>query len=250
MGCANGKVSPTGGEVMLRADGTVRTLTDEQSKAQMLKAQESAKRLAEMMAELGLQEGGDYKLIGDTALVAALQRQWYGATLDLSGDLITPYLQATLMVAAADGLAAEEATWLRARTLLLGLTPAQANQLMQYDTSFQNLEPVLKKLREGSSATGLIGRYIFYDGLTMAAQDGISLDERVRAGRAAEILGLSEGESEEVKEVVEAEEMLRQRKAALFLPDEEEDEEGVQAPSPPPTRTDKQQQEQRRSAMQ
>ena len=68
------------------------------------------------------------------------------------------------MVAAADGLAAEEATWLRARTLLLGLTPAQANQLMQYDTSFQNLEPVLKKLREGSSATGLIGRYIFYDG--------------------------------------------------------------------------------------
>ena len=68
MGCANGKVSPTG-EIMLRADGTVRTLTDEQSKAQMLKAQESAKRLADMMAELGLQEGGEYKLIGDTALV-------------------------------------------------------------------------------------------------------------------------------------------------------------------------------------
>lgn len=82
MGCSTSKpknaptVAPspaTAGEIMLRADGTVRTISDDQLKAQELKAQESAKRLAEMMAELGL--GGDYKLTTDSKLLSALQRR-------------------------------------------------------------------------------------------------------------------------------------------------------------------------------
>ena len=81
MGCAgsvpnktapdSAKQGETKGDIMLRADGTVRELNAEQDKAQKLKAQQSAARLAAMMAELGL--GDEYKLPSDQALVGALQ---------------------------------------------------------------------------------------------------------------------------------------------------------------------------------
>lgn len=241
MGCAASTnkaaapASPTksvvpGEETMLRADGTVRTLSPEAKKAQELKAQESATRLAAMMKELGMDQPKDepaYVARSDKALIAALQRQWYGTTLEMSAELFTPYLQATLCVAAADGLASDEARWLRARTLLLGLTPEQSAELLEFDTRANSIEPILEKVKGvkpagaggGGAARPLqdaVQRLLFYDGLTMAAQDGFSLDERMRAGRAAELLGLADEVVERLKAVVAAEEQLQQRKAALF----------------------------------
>jgi hypothetical protein len=218
MGCgaskqSGDKVSSGGGakEVMLRADGSVRTLDAEAQRMQELKAQESAARLAAMMKELGLGMES-YKLVDDKGLVAALQRQWYGATIEISEEQFTPYLQATLAVAAADGLAGDEARWLKARTLLLGLTPAQSAELLQFDC---------RAASTGSQVANGVQRLLLYDGLTMASQDGFSLDERVRASRAAEILALDElTEVEPLKELVAAEEMLQKRKATFFSDEE------------------------------
>jgi hypothetical protein len=231
MGCgaskqSGDKVSSGGGakEVMLRADGSVRTLDAEAQRMQELKAQESAARLAAMMKELGLGMES-YKLVDDKGLVAALQRQWYGATIEISEEQFTPYLQATLAVAAADGLAGDEARWLKARTLLLGLTPAQSAELLQFDCRAASIEPCLDKIKAvrptGSQVANGVQRLLLYDGLTMASQDGFSLDERVRASRAAEILALDElTEVEPLKELVAAEEMLQKRKATFFSDEE------------------------------
>ena len=213
---------------MLRADGTVRQLNTDQEKAQQLKAMESAKRLADMMAELGL--GGDIQMTDDKTLVAALQRQWYTTTLEITSDVFGPFLQATLMVAAADGLASDESKWLKARTLLLGLSEAQTNQLLQFDCSSVSMAEVLAKCKavkptgsRADSTVNYLSRLIFYDGLTMAAQDGLSLDERVRASMAAEQLGLTEDEQDDVKDIVDAEEKLLQRKEVVFRASAEED---------------------------
>jgi len=213
---------------MLRADGTVRQLNTDQEKAQQLKAMESAKRLADMMAELGL--GGDIQMTDDKTLVAALQRQWYTTTLEITSDVFGPFLQATLMVAAADGLASDESKWLKARTLLLGLSEAQTNQLLQFDCSSVSMAEVLATCKavkptgsRADSTVNYLSRLIFYDGLTMAAQDGLSLDERVRASMAAEQLGLTEDEQDDVKDIVDAEEKLLQRKEVVFRASAEED---------------------------
>lgn len=223
----NGSRTKSGGgaDIMLRADGTVRQLNDEQDQAQKLKAQQSAARLAAMMAELGL--GDEYTIMSDTALLGALQRQWYSTTLELAADMFTPFLQATLMVAAADGLASDESRWLKARTLLLGLSEAQTNQLLQFDCGSNSMKDVLSKIHENhltstnsTDSANPLRRLIFYDGLTMASADGFSLDERVRASSAATLLGLTESEQDDIQSLVADEDANRHRKVELFTSDE------------------------------
>ena len=61
------------------------------------------------------------------------------------------------------------------------------------------------------STVNYLSRLIFYDGLTMAAQDGLSLDERVRASMAAEQLGLGEDLLVEELRLAALEPRLRRR---------------------------------------
>lgn len=65
-------------------------------------------------------------------VVAALQRQWYGATLALPAAFnYQDYLQTVMCVAAGDGLDASEVQWLRDRMVLLGLEHAQIEALFK-----------------------------------------------------------------------------------------------------------------------
>ena len=66
---------------------------------------------------------------------------------------------------------------------------------------------------------------VYYDAVTMACQDGFTLDERVRAMRAAQLLGLTDDIRLDLEELCEAEDALRKRKIRYFGVIEDEDPE-------------------------
>ena len=186
---------------------------------QELKAQESAKRIAEMMAELGIDPAGgsgSFRKALNKKLIAALQRQWYGCALGMPEELFTPYLKATVALAAADGLDVSETKWCRNRTMLLGLSPQQSTELLSFDYRAAAIEPILESLGVEKPSGEYLRRLIFYDACTMASQDGFSLDEKVRSIKAAELLKISERQKDDIQDMVAEEEQLQKRKAALF----------------------------------
>ena len=198
-----------------------------------LKAQESAARLQAMMAELGIQENGqkiEYEVQDDSKLIAALQRQWYGCAHDIPKEHYSLYLQATLCVASVDGVDPAEASWLKARTLLLGLNEIQRNRLLSQPLrSDSACVTAIEKLRE--QTTKAVSQMVYYDAVTMACQDGFTLDERVRAMRAAQLLGLTDDVRLDVEALCEAEDALRKRKIRYFgfIPDDDPEAEAEMA---------------------
>ena len=210
MGCGPSKGGGGGGPRMSPQE-------EERQRQWEIKAQESQARLQAMMAELGIdkEKEEEVSVSDDVSLIAALQRQWYGTELDVPVDSYSLYLQATLCIASADGLDPIEASWLKARTLLLGISEIQRNRLLASDfRGDRTAAPILEKLRESSSNE--IARLVYYDALTLATQDGFTLDERVRASRSATILGLSEEMRIQIEELVEKEDALRKRKINYF----------------------------------
>ena len=193
-----------------------------------LKAQESAARLAAMMAELGLEGNNsnkiEYEVQDDSNMIRALQRQWYGCVHDIPREHYSLFLQATLCIASVDGVDPAEASWLKARTLLLGLNEFQRNRLLaQPLRSDTDCVTAIEKLRKQTAKA--VSQMVYYDAVTMACQDGFTLDERVRAMRAAQLLGLTDDIRLDLEELCEAENALRKRKIRYFGVIEDEDPE-------------------------
>ena len=114
-----------------------------------LRAQESAARLAAMMKEIEEEKANEKgvfsKAVTDQPLaLAALQKLWYGVALKADGLLhgmdYQDCLQSTKCIAAADGLTAMEAQWLRDRCVLLGLNSTQINTLFNLDARLEGDE--------------------------------------------------------------------------------------------------------------
>lgn len=88
--------------------------------------------------------------------LAALQKLWYGAALQADGLLAgmdyQDCLQSTKCIAAADGLDAMEAQWLRDRCVLLGLDSKQINTLFNLDARLEGDEvPAIMRKAKASA---------------------------------------------------------------------------------------------------
>jgi hypothetical protein len=203
---------------------------DEKAKMYRLRAEESAKRLLEMQQEIEVERERETAALGEasSALFVALQRQWYGVTIQLPPEQFQQYLHATCSVAAADkrrfSQQASERAWLQDRMLLLGLKQEQRDRLFTLDFHLDAVEPVVEKLTSSYASTPLrqvLRRVLYYDALTMAMLESFSLDDTLRASRVAEMLKLSESMHDQIKSLVEEESELRRRKQDLFArPDE------------------------------
>ena len=164
---------------------------------------------AEEKAALGTKVAGSSQF-------EVLQNLWYGTSFDLPPAQVQPYLHAIMSVAAQERKKQRKAQWLQDRTLLLGLTEKQRDELFTLDLHPSKVEPIIESLGKASKNASILRRLIFYDALTMATQSAVSLDERLRAIRVAQVLMLSEDEQEEVEAIVRDEEQLRHRKHSLF----------------------------------
>lgn len=195
-------------------------MEDAQQREWRLRAEESSKRLAVMMAEVAAEGAAEKAALGAkvtaSSSTSVLESLWYGTTVRLRPDQIQDYLIAIMAVAAVDTIDRSEKQWLLDRTLLLGLTPQQCKTLFASDLHPSKVEPVIETLVQGSGPDMQMQRLLFYDALTMATQDVFSLDEHLRAIRVAEVLKLAESEREAIEGVVRQEERLRRRKQALF----------------------------------
>ena len=199
---------------------------DDVSKQNRLRAEKSAKALAEMMAEVEKEKKAELAAYGTAVsadVMEALQRMWYGTTLELPADQIQPYLHATMSIAAVDKLSDAESSWVHDRTLLLGLSESQREKLLKLDFHPTTVEPIIGTLINSAADGTPIKRLLYYDALTMATQDHLSLDEKLRGNRVAELLALSEDEKSEIEGVVSLEERIRQRKTGLFTVEGESD---------------------------
>ena len=172
--------------------------------------------MAEVQAEKNAEKAALGAKVANSSATAVLEQLWYGTPLRLPSDQVQPYLHATMSVAGVDKIHASEAQWLHDRTLLLGLSEHERDALFALDLHPSKVDPVIQSLLEQNSACALSAA-LFYDALTMATQDNFSLDERLRAGRVAQVLRLSDDEAEAIESIVQQEEALRKRKQALFL---------------------------------
>jgi len=186
-----------------------------------LRAEQSAARIQAMLEEVAAENAQkkDYFMkSADMEIIDALQRLWYGVAFELPLGAYHQYFHAIMSV--AGNSSSRPTQWLKDRTLLLGLTDDETNELLRKDCRSLAVEPVLVELdaRAKHLSNDSIHHLLFYDALTMASQAQFwgSLDEHLRASRFAQMLRLSEDNVDSIHALVKEEDALRKRKIDLF----------------------------------
>lgn len=160
------------------------------------------------------------------SLIGSCQRLWYGTAIKLheSADAVhvgvaqidealSDYFCALMIVANADGLSKEEMQWLHDRARLMDLPVQMVDPNYVAVASSQQVDEILGRIfattEPEPAAPRIVEKLLYFDAVTMAAQDEYSTLERERAARAANILKLDSAGVEELEAIVHLEVGLR-----------------------------------------